>query len=287
MTATTPGAAPQLPTPSAFALELPLQTFHYAATGPERGAVLLAHGFGEHVGRYGLLVAALTAAGYSVYAYDQRAHGLSIGPGRGRAVVSVTTLVQDHLTVRGALRSLVTAPLYAFGHSMGGLVTAASVVQDPRGLAGVILSSPALLVGVNEPAWLKTVGRVMARVAPGLGVVALAEGALSRHDDVHASYRSDPLVHQGKVPAIMAASMLAVSEGLWAQVPRWTLPTLLLHGDADRLTDIEGSRRFYREIASADKTLREEPGGYHELFNDTVQEEIRADTLKWLTTQTA
>ena len=43
---------------------------------PEPTAVVqLAHGIGEHIGRYGELIAALNGAGYSVWADDHRGHG--------------------------------------------------------------------------------------------------------------------------------------------------------------------------------------------------------------------
>src|SRR5512145_1706717 len=47
----------------------------HPAAGLPRGVVQLAHGVGEHAGRYGALIAALTAAGYAVYADDHRGHG--------------------------------------------------------------------------------------------------------------------------------------------------------------------------------------------------------------------
>ncbi len=47
------------------------------------------------------------------------------------------------------------------------------------------------------------------------------------------AYEQDPQMYHGKVPVLTAISMLNVSEGLWAKVPGWTLPTLIVHGDAD------------------------------------------------------
>ena len=193
----------------------------------------------------------------------------------------VAVLVQDHIALRESLRAL-PEPLFAFGHSLGGLITAASYLQDPRGVVGVVLSSPALLVGVNEPGWLKAVGRVLARLAPGLPLTALPTGGLSRVAEEVTAYEQDAQMYHGKVPVLTAISMLKVSEGLWERVPGWTLPTLTVHGDADRITDVDGSRRFDREIASTDKTYVEVPGGYHELFNDAVREEITGKLLEWL-----
>ena len=67
----------------------PVQGYVWEA-GQPRGAVLLTHGFGEYASRYVTgysgLIPALTEAGFTVYAYDQRGHGESAGR---RAVVDV------------------------------------------------------------------------------------------------------------------------------------------------------------------------------------------------------
>lgn len=256
---------------------VPVETFAWPAERPIAN-ILLAHGFGEYSARYHRLIGAMNGAGYSVYTYDQRGHGQSGGT---RAVNDVAVLVQDHLALRECLRGL-DLPLFAFGHSLGGLITAASYLQDPRGAAGVILSSPALLIGVNEPGWLKAVGRVLARVAPGLPLTELPTAGLSRVAEEVSAYATDPQMYHGKVPVLTAISMLKVSESLWAKVPTWKLPTLMVHGDADRLTDVNGSRRFDAEIASQDKTYIEVAGGYHELFNDTVRDEVTGKLIEWL-----
>jgi acylglycerol lipase len=280
--ATTQFAAPQ---PWPMPVSAQVNTFVWPAQHA-RANLLLTHGFAEYSGRYHRLIAELNRSGYSVYAYDQQGHGQSEGK---RAVADAAHLVHDHLAVREALRSLplsLSLPLFAFGHSLGGLVTVASYLQDPRGVAGVVLSSPALLVGVNEPAWLKAAGRVLARIAPGLAITDLDTTGLSRLAEEVSAYRQDPQIYQGKVPVLTAVSVLKLSEGLWARVPGWTLPTLTLHGDADKIADVNGARRFYRESASADKTYAEVPGGYHELFNDTVRVEMTEKLVEWLGART-
>src|SRR5262245_32262764 len=42
---------------------------------PPKGVVQIVHGIAEHGGRYSRLAAALTRAGYAVYANDHRGHG--------------------------------------------------------------------------------------------------------------------------------------------------------------------------------------------------------------------
>ena len=252
-----------------------------------RGNVLLTHGFGEYAGRYvdryHALIPTLVAQGFTVYAADQRGHGAS---GGARAVVDVRELVQDHFAAREALRAD-PHPLFLLGHSMGGLVTAASAARDPRGISGVILSSPALLVGENEPALVKRLAPVIARLAPGLPTTDLGTGGLSRLPEEVAAYEADPQMYHGKVPALTGASMLSLSASLWPLYARWTLPTLVVHGSADRLTDPRGSQRFVQAIASADRELHVEDGGYHELLNDEPRERVRARIVDWLRAHTA
>jgi alpha-beta hydrolase superfamily lysophospholipase len=264
----------------------PVAGYLWPAQGEARGAVLLAHGFGEYAGRYAThyhgLIPALTAGGLSVYSYDQRGHGASAGR---RAVVDLGLLVEDHLRAREALRS-VGLPLFAFGHSMGGLIAAASASRDPRGLSGVILSSPALQVGADEPLWLRRLVPLVARAAPGLATARLATGGLSRLPAEVGAYEADEAVYRGGVPALSVASMLRLSASLWDGYAGWRLPTLIVHGSADKITDPRGSRRFAGAIASADKTYAEIEGGYHELLNDEPRDEVLALMLNWLRERT-
>ena len=47
--------------------------------GPVKAAVLLVHGYAEHLGRYDHVAASLTAQGHAVYALDHWGHGQSDG----------------------------------------------------------------------------------------------------------------------------------------------------------------------------------------------------------------
>lgn len=253
-----------------------------------RGVVLLAHGIGEYaqryVDRYHGLIPALVSGGFTVYSYDQRGHGASAGR---RAQVDLNVLVDDHLKAREALRHQTNLPVFLLGHSMGGLIAAASAARDPRGLSGVILSSPALLVGEEEPALTKRLAPVLAKLAPGAPVTQLPTSGLSRLKDEVAAYEADPQVYHGKVLALSASTMLSLSSGLWKQYSRWNLPTLVFHGSQDKITDPRGSRRFHEVIPAKDKTFMEFEGGFHELLNDEPRAEVRELILGWLRGRTS
>lgn len=255
----------------------------YVWEAPEpRAVVLLQHGYGEYaqrfVNRYSRLIPQLLNAGVSVYAIDLWGHGRS--PGR-RATTDLGRAVDDHLAARRKLREQ-PAPVFAFGHSLGGLVTVASVARDQSGLRGVILSSPFLKK--EAPAWKRRLVSVLAAVGPTLPAPeAPAElSGLSRIPEELELVENDPLIYRGRAPMLLAATALSLLEENPRRYPEWRAPTLLLHGSADTYTDPEGSRELFEAIASEDKTLHIVEGGRHELLNDTERDETLRVLLNWL-----
>ncbi|HEX7441723.1 MAG TPA: alpha/beta fold hydrolase, partial [Caldimonas sp.] len=85
-----------------------------------RGTVLIAHGLGDHIGRYRHVAAHLNAWGWNAVGYDQRGHGASEGP-RGQ-LASSDDLLLDLARVIDAARATHPGPLVLLGHSLGGLV---------------------------------------------------------------------------------------------------------------------------------------------------------------------
>jgi alpha-beta hydrolase superfamily lysophospholipase len=61
-----------------------------------------------------------------------------------------------------------------------------------------------------------------------------------------------------------------------------TLPLLILHGSADKVTKPEGSRFFFDNAGSADKTLKLYDGHAHDLLNDFDRELVISDIVDWI-----
>lgn len=269
-----------------------LQAVVHHADDP-RALLVLIHGFGEHSGRYGRMVRFLTDRGIVVVTYDLRGHGTAPGP---RARVAVADHIRDNLAVRDAVLAwCLTAdggttgslPRLLMGHSMGGLIAAESALRRPWDLAGLVLSSPGLVVGADTPAPLRKVAPVIGRLLPWLPVETLDARDISRVPGYVDDYESDPLVHHGGVPARSAGSLLAGGERFLARSGALRMPALVLNGSADAITSPTGSRRFAR-VAGSDHdprpeiTYREIPGGLHELFNDLCADEAYAALGDWL-----
>jgi alpha-beta hydrolase superfamily lysophospholipase len=76
--------------------------------------------------------------------------------------------------------------------------------------------------------------------------------------------------------------LLAAMEANRAAATGLKLPVYLFHGDADRLTDPQGSRDIHAAWGGADKTLRLWPGSRHETLNDLDREAVAAELLGWV-----
>lgn len=252
--------------------------------GTPRAVVVVAHGVGEHSGRYGPVALRWRDAGYAVYALDHRGHGRSDGP---RAFVDrMAHAVADlGVAVEVACRRHPGAPPFLAGHSLGGAIALARALEEPGGLAGLILSAPAVSFD-GAPAALRLAVRALSAVAPRLPIHRIDVTAVSRDPDVVAAYRSDPLVHHGALPARTVAELLATAEGFPAALPDLRLPVLVMHGTADRLTSPAGSRLVHDRCGSPDRTLRLYEGLYHEVFNEPERDRVLGDVVDWLDART-
>ena len=262
----------------------------FPARGTERAALLLVHGFGEHHGRYARQIEHLAESGVTVFAFDLPGHGRSSGR---RAVVDVNALVG---TVHAALLRVAAharergVPVGMMGHSMGGLLAAATAVRVPGAVDGMFLSSPALLVGVGYPEWYKNLGELLAALAPWAPASSLDPEGISRIEAYVEDYSEDPLVFHKPVPALTAATMLSAGDTSRAQAGTISIPTRIIHGTEDSLADIVGSREFAALSAAAREragltpnvTLTEFPGAFHELFNDLDADAAYVQLDEWL-----
>ena len=126
--------------------------------------VALVHGYGEHSGRYVPVAEVLTAAGLRISALDLRGHGRTVGLRRGD-IDDFDTLVDDVSAYVDTVRT--DLPLFAYGHSMGGLAVVRLAERDDSRFAGLVITSPALAAAESIPAPLVAVANVVGKLAPG------------------------------------------------------------------------------------------------------------------------
>jgi alpha-beta hydrolase superfamily lysophospholipase len=247
--------------------------------GDPRAAVVLAHGVSEHSERYAHVGKALSDAGYALYALDQRGHGRSDGD---RANIErLDSAVADLLSLVEIAADRHGAKPFLFGHSMGGAIALAFTLAHQDAIRGLLLSGPAVDASAAGAVTL-ALGRVTSAIAPNLGVFKVDAEGVSRDPEVVRDYIEDPLVFTGRLPARTVSELGSFANGLAEQLPRITLPILIMHGGDDALIPAAASRMVDEGVASQDKTLILYEGLYHEIVNEPEQARVLADIVDWL-----
>ncbi|WP_040165878.1 alpha/beta fold hydrolase [Microbacterium gorillae] len=260
----------------------------HPATGPVRGVVQLAHGVGEHAGRYGALVGALTAGGFHVYADDHRGHGRTgmkqwngdatklgrLGPGGLNAAVAAVGRLSE--IAHGDHPDL---PLILLGHSWGSMIAQKLLAAHPERYAAVVLSGSALLT----PTELNAAPLNKKWAGPD----ATGLEWLSRDPAVQQAFRDDPLTTE--TPLLKLFGVIEAFK-LYGRPPRdlgTDVPLLLMVGSEDPVGGPRSVHRLADEYRTrsglTDVTVLVYPDDRHEIFNELDQERVRADLLAWLT----
>ncbi|HYQ35673.1 MAG TPA: alpha/beta hydrolase [Mycobacterium sp.] len=248
---------------------------------PPRAAVVLSHGLGEYARRYDHVAQCFGDAGLVTYALDHRGHGRS--DGKRMLVRDISEYTGDFDTLVGiASREHPGLKCIVLGHSMGGGIVFAYGVERPDNYDMMVLSAPAVAAQELVSPLIQIAAKVLGALTPGLPVQDLDVEAISRDPAVVAAYNEDPLVYHGKVPAGVGRALLEVGETMPQRAPALTAPLLVVHGDADRLIPVDGSRRLVECVGSTDVELKVYPGLYHEVFNEPERAQVLGDVVSWI-----
>ena len=251
------------------------------------GVIVIIHGLAEHSGRYRQTAEFLSASGWAVYACDLRAHGLSPDPPKaGRVHVD---RFEDYFRDVDALIGLASEkhkelPLYLLGHSMGGLISIRYALEKPAGLAGAIVSSPALGTHpeFQPPLLLKLMVSILSRLAPRLLVASdLDTRAISRDPDVVKAYIDDPLVSK-KVSTRWYGEITKSMKKAHRDAASLRIPMLVMQSGADRLVDPDAPGRWAKAAPEGLVELVVWEGLYHEMLNEPEKDRVRSRLLEWL-----
>jgi alpha-beta hydrolase superfamily lysophospholipase len=250
----------------------------------EQARLVIAHGLGEHSGRYGNVVNRLLPANYSLWIPDHRGHGQSGGK-KGHVLNFEQYLLDLRLMVEMAKEGLPEGrKIFLLGHSMGGLIALYFVVQNPELIDGVIASSPALGMVIEVPAVKNALGQVMSFLWPGLQLGnELDATKISRDESVVKAYQNDALVHD-RVSARWFTEMLSTMEEVNRQASRMQIPVLMQVAGDDHLVNAQSSKQFFEKLTVADKTLLMYDGLYHEIYNELEgdRQKVLGDLESWL-----
>jgi acylglycerol lipase len=244
-----------------------------------RGVVVIVPGFNAHSGYYGWVAQQLTASGLAVYAVDLRGRGQS--DGERFYVEKFADWVSDVGTVMALTKSRESGlPVFLLGHSAGGVVSCIYTLEHQAELAGLICESFAFQV--PGPDFALAVFKGLSHVAPHAHILRLKNEYFSRDPGAVQAMNEDPLIAHEIQPTQTLAEMVRADERLKNEFPRITLPLLVLHGTADKVTKFSGSQLFYERAGSSDKTIKLYEGHFHDLLNDVDKESVIADITSWI-----
>jgi|SRR5665648_367007 len=249
--------------------------------GDVKAVLLVVHGLGEYSGRYMNVVDHFVPLGYAFYALDHIGHGKSDG------IREYVNKFEDYTDTLNIYYKMVKEwqpdkPFFLLGHSLGGLISTYYLLDHQADFKGAVISAPAIKIGGSVSPMTITMSKILAKITPKAGVLALDASTISRDPQVVSTYANDPQVFHGKTPARLAAEMLKAMMRVTAEVNTITLPFIVVQGSDDKLVDPGGAQMLYDQAASKDKTIRIYEGMYHEVFNEPDRARVLDDVETWL-----
>ena len=254
---------------------------YWLPEGEPKAILLVVHGLAEHSGRYMNVVNFLVPSGYAVYGIDHIGHGKSDGK---RVYVK---RFQDYTKTLMNYFDMIREwqpekPIFLIGHSMGGLISAAYLLEHQDELSGAVLSGPGIKVPDNISQAIIFVGKILSIITPKAGLIQLDAEGVSRDPAVVDAYVNDPLVYTGKITARLGAELLKAMQYVTDQAPKIRLPIMTVQGSDDKLVDPSGAQLLYDLVSSKDKTIKIYNGFYHEVFNEPEHEQVLNDVKTWI-----
>jgi alpha-beta hydrolase superfamily lysophospholipase len=260
--------------------------------GPVRGVVQIAHGMGEHSGRYSELIAALQEAGFVVYANDHRGHGCTAASpeqfgdfGKGGFDLLVEDMVELTLIAK---KENPAKPFILFGHSMGSFAAQQYILDHSHSIDGLALSGSGILDGLAKlanSAAAQKYNFLNARFEPARTPLDW----LSRDPRVIDVFMNDPLCFPTLQPksteSFLAASTRLADPDALSKI-RPDLPMYFFSGSEDPVgQQLEGVRTLIERYRKAGvRTISQDfyEGGRHEMLNELNRGQVRTNLLAWL-----
>lgn len=258
---------------------------YWEPAGQPRALVFIAHGAGEHCGPYDEMAQKLKELSLLVFAHDHVGHGQSEGDRMN--IKDFQIYIRDSLQHIDLMKSRhPDLPVFIVGHSMGGAISILTACERPGDFAGVVLIAPLVQMNPESATPFKVfMAKLLNHMLPSLTMGSIESKWLSRDKRQVEAYDADELNYHGGMRVSFGMQLMAAVERMEREIPSISWPFLLLHGDADKLCDIRGSRMMHDNSPSTDKKIKIYEGGYHALHHDLheVAESVLKELTTWIT----
>ncbi|XP_031486169.1 caffeoylshikimate esterase [Nymphaea colorata] len=260
---------------------------------PPKALIFLCHGYGmECSGFMRGCGVRLASAGFGVFGIDYEGHGKSQG---ARCYIkkfgNIVNDCDDFFKSVCEEEAYRDKARFLYGESMGGAVALLLHRKDPFFWNGAVLVAPMCKISeeVKPHPVVVNILTTIEELIPKWKIVPTKDVIDSAFKDPvkREEIRSNKLIYQDKPRLKTALEMLRTSMSLEERLNEVTLPFLVLHGEADTVTDPAVSQALYENASSTDKTLRLYPGMWHGLTSGEPDHNIDMvfeDIIAWLDT---
>lgn len=246
-----------------------------------RGVILGLHGFTDSRDAFELPGPVFAAAGYALYAPDQRGFGGTADRG---SWAGTARMVNDASALVAQLRAAHPGlPVTVMGESMGGAVAMLLAAHPGPAADNFVLLAPAVWGWGQLALPLAVTLRVTDFLAPAW---APDPGRVAQ--DTYASDNIDALIRLGRDPLTIRRPRIAATDGLVdlmsaAQEAASDVHgrVLILSGRRDMLVPPDATAYAWSRLPSSVRRAFY-PHGYHLLLRDTDRALVIADILAWL-----
>lgn len=268
-----------------------IRGYSWHVDNPDK-VVCIVHGIGEYGGRFDRVAEAFRKENIAVLALDLRGHGDSIEK-KGHCAPRNEVLEDVSALLEYAKANYPEKEIVLYGHSMGGNITldyrARGRLNDIP--CGYIISAPWIRLVRPIPKALYVVVKALANVIPKMTISSAVDEAILGNPLSVKPYNDNPMVHS-KISLRCAVDGFEIGLGLENGTHQDNekaadIPTLLMHGNADRICSVEGSRRIAKRLKDKgdDVEYVEWEGLFHEIHNgnkESTGDEVIEKMVSWV-----
>jgi len=236
----------------------------------------------------------LAEEGFCVVAVDLEGHGYSDGLLQYVADFERLVRVPNEL-FKEKREELKASSYFLMGESLGGAVVLWSLLlYDQAQWKGAVLLSPMCKVSddIRPPEIIVKILTALSGIFPTWSVTPSPDlvDLCFKNSASNKLFKSNPL-RIVMYPRIKSAiEFLRATDFIESKMEQITAPILILHGEADRVTNPKTSQELHERSTSKDKTLKIYPGSWHNLFEgeyEPEQKQVWSDLLTWLKTRSS